>query len=111
MKYFDKVKLIIDRKEYNDEGIYKGSIGIIFEAEIRDNCFNVVFPGKEEWTDISITVKTEDLEFFSSGEVSDKMILEALPKNNPDWWCKVEDGYILNLKGERKNKIPYDYNS
>ena len=38
-------------------------------------------------------------------------ILEDLPDHDPAWWCKVEDGYILNLKGERKNKIPYDYNS
>jgi len=37
--------------------------------------------------------------------------LEDLPGNDPNWWCKVEDGYITNLKGERKNKIPYDYNS
>ena len=21
-------------------------------------------------------------------------ILEGLPKNNPDWWCKVEDGFV-----------------
>ena len=26
-------------------------------------------------------------------------------------WCKVEDGYIINLKGEKKNKIPFDYES
>ena len=111
MKYFDKVKLLIDRKEYNDEGIYKGSIGIIFDAEIRDNCFHVAFPGKELWVDITIPVQIKDLELVSSGNLSDEMILEGLPKNNPDWWCKVEDGFILNLKGERKNKTPYDYDS
>ena len=43
--------------------------------------------------------------------LNDEDILEDLPAHNPDWWCRVEDGYILNLKGERKNKIPYDYNS
>lgn len=42
---------------------------------------------------------------------SDEDILEDLPGHDPAWWCKVEDGYILNLKGERKNKIPYDYDS
>lgn len=111
MKYLDKVKLLIDRKEYNDEGVYKDAIGTIIEAEIRDNCFLVAFPAKEEWADIVITIEIKDLEFISSRNLSDEMILEALPKNNPDWWCKVEDGYILNLKGERKNKIPYDYDS
>lgn len=40
-----------------------------------------------------------------------KMILDELPKNNPKWWCKVEDGFIVNLLGEKKNKIAYDYNS
>ena len=37
--------------------------------------------------------------------------LNELPKHNPKWWCLVEDGYIMNLLGERKNKIPFDYNS
>ena len=111
MKYLDKVKLLVDRKEYNDEDVYKNSIGTIIEAEIRDGCFLVAFSGKEEWVDIVVTVQIKDLEFVSSGNLSDEMILDALPKNNPDWWCKVEDGYILNLRGKRKNKIPYDYDS
>ena len=26
-----------------------------------------------------------------------EQILQDLPKQNPKWWCKVEDGYIINL--------------
>ena len=66
MKYLDKVKLIVDRKEYNSEGVYKDTVGTIIEAEIRDNCFLVAFPDKEEWADIVITVEIKDLEFISS---------------------------------------------
>ena len=43
--------------------------------------------------------------------MTDEAILEDLPNHDPEWWCKVEDGYIWNLKGEKKNKIPYDYDS
>ena len=38
-------------------------------------------------------------------------LLRDLPNHNPKWWCKVENGYIMNLLGEKKNKIPYQYNS
>ena len=48
---------------------------------------------------------------MKDNKCSDKEILEDLPKQNPKWWCKVEDGYIMNLLGEKKNKIAYDYNS
>ena len=41
----------------------------------------------------------------------DEANLGDLPANKPAWWCTVHDVYIWNLKGERKNKIPYDYNS
>lgn len=44
-------------------------------------------------------------------DATDEDIIEMIPLNNPEWWCKVEDGYIINLKGDRKNKIPYKYNS
>ncbi len=58
-----------------------------------------------------ISVVIEDLELVRSANMSDEVILEDLPKHDPRWWCKVENGYILNLKGEKKNKIPYKYNS
>ncbi len=87
-------------------------VGTIIEAAIRDNYFLVVFPSKNVFEDdIIAPVRIEDLELVKQQNSSDKMLLEDLPKNDPRWWCKVEDGYILNLLGERKNKIPYDYNS
>ena len=46
-----------------------------------------------------------------STSVTDDDILEDLPQHDTRWWCKVEDGYILNLLGEKKNKEPYKYNS
>ena len=112
MKVLDRVIVLRDKKEYNDFGVYKGMEGTIIEAEIRDRCFYVNFidPNMIE-DDIGILIDIEDLELVKDGGASDAEILDCLPKNNPSWWCKVEDGYILNLKGERKNKIPYDYNS
>lgn len=43
MKFLDRVKVICDNKEYNKVGIFKNMEGTIIDAEIRDNCFNVVF--------------------------------------------------------------------
>ena len=112
MKYLDKVKLIKKRNEYADNNVSVGEIGTIFEAEIRDNSFFVIFDNKSEykWYKDCI-IKIQDLELVEEGNVTDEEILETLPKNNPKWWCKVENGYIMNLLGEKKNKIPYDYNS
>ena len=56
-------------------------------------------------------IKIKDLELVKDNGFTDKELLESLPVNNPEWWCKVENGYIVNLKGEKKNKIPYDYDS
>lgn len=129
MKEYDLVTLIKDRPEYLEEGIKKGRIGYICEPEIRDNSFFVAFEdeelvkhreaGDDDWFtgdfdfdgDIPLVVRIEDLELYQKGDMTDEDLLEDLPKNNPKWWCKVEDGYILNLLGEKKNKIPYDYNS
>ena len=128
MKEYDFVRLIKDRPEYLEEGIKKGRIGYICEPEIRDNSFFVAFEDEEfvkhredrKWIhehfdeidgDILLVVRIEDLELYQKGDMTDENLLEDLPKNNPKWWCKVEDGYILNLLGEKKNKIPYYYNS
>ena len=112
MKYFDKVKVINDRKEYNENNIYKGMIGTIFEAEIRDNSFYCIFESGDDYDwYFECPIYINDLEFVEDGNCTDEWILDAIPNNNKDWWCKVENGYITNLKGERKNKIPYDYNS
>lgn len=129
MKIYDDVKVIKDRKEYEKEGIHKGDVGYIVLAEIRDSMFMVNFIDKnfethkddKQWfedhydelqDDIMIPIKIEDLEIVKvNKDITDQDILEELPANNPKWWCKVENGYIINLLGERKNKIPYDYNS
>lgn len=127
MKYLDKVKLIND-KDYVNLGLKYGRIGRIISAEIRDDEFYVNFIDenfyqhkddkswfekhmKELKDDISIPIKIKDLELLEESDISDNDLLEAIPKNNPSWWCKVENGYIVNLLGEKKNKTPYNYNS
>ena len=112
MKYLDRVKLIKNKKCYEDDNIHVGDIGTIWLPEIRDNEFFVAFDTNDpdDFYKYS-SIKIEDLELIQEWKKTDDYILEALPKNNPHWWCKVEDGYIMNLLGEKKNKIPYDYNS
>ncbi len=66
---------------------------------------------KELKDDISIPIKIKDLELLEESDITDNDLLEAIPKNDPSWWCKVENGYIINLLGEKKNKTPYNYNS
>ena len=61
--------------------------------------------------DICIGVKIQDLELVKDNKCNDEDIKKSLPEKYKDWWCKVEDGYIVNLKGEKKNKTPYDYDS
>ena len=126
MKLFDEVKVLKNTKFYNDNEIYEGMIGRVWSGEIRDNSFLVIFIDEKFkdknfiWTDenmfdvkddIIIPIKINDLELVKDGNATNENILEDIPKNNPKWWCKVEDGYIMNLLGEKKNKIPYDYNS
>ncbi len=112
MKYLDKVKVIKLRERYKSDKITLGEIGVIWEAEIRDNCFYVAFETGDEydWYKYSC-IEVEDIELMEEYGCTDDMILDALPKNDPRWWCKVEDGYIMNLLGEKKNKIPYKYDS
>lgn len=100
------------KKHYTDNNINLGEIGTICLAEIRDNSFYVQFDTNDEenWYKYC-EIKIEDLELIEDSNTTDDEILEELPKNDPRWWCKVEDGYIMNLLGEKKNKIQYDYNS
>ena len=112
MKYFDKVKVVVEKKEYIKDNIHKGEIGIIWLPEIRENTFYVCFDNNDEFNWYKYCeIKIEDLELLEDGQCNNEEILEALPNNDPNWWCKVENGFILNLKGEKKNKIPYDYES
>lgn len=110
MKFLDKVQVIENRKSYQKQNVVKNMIGTIIDAEIRENCFNVVFVDEKAIKDdILCPIKIKDLIVIEDRKCSDEKILEAIPKQNKSWWCKVEDGYILNLIGERKNKIPYKY--
>lgn len=109
MKLLDDVEVITDK--YEQYGIKKGAIGTIIMAEIRNNTFDVSFCD-EDWHKYAIRgIYVGDLRVVESSQMTDQDILQDLPLHDPGWWCKVEDGYILNLKGERKNKIPYDYES
>ena len=126
MKYLDGVRLIRDDEYYNKYGVFKGRLGTIISAEIRDNTFEVTFEDERfydknfVWTDenmptvkddVILEVEISDLELVKDNHASDEDILAGIPLQNKEWWCKVEDGYIINLLGEKKNKIPYDYNS
>lgn len=111
MKLYDRIRLIADKKEYAAIGVGVGSIGAIVAPEIRYGGFEVEFFDVSKSGCELIPVKIEDMEVIEPSQVDDDDILAELPGNDPEWWCKVEDGYIVNLKGERKNKIPYDYNS
>lgn len=111
MKWLDDVRVTVSKEKYEKERVFKGAIGTIILSEIRNNEFEVVFsrPDGSDYAEIEINVA--DLELVKDNGLSDESILQDLPKNDPHWWCKVEEGYILNLLGEKKNKIPYDYNS
>ena len=107
MKYGDMVKVLVEKEEYAKNYVHEGMVGMLTDAEIRDTEYMVIFSDRysPEEEDIYIPMYVGDI------ETVDEMILEDLPKKNPKWWCKVEDGYIINLLGEKKNKIPYDYKS
>ena len=109
MKIFDDVKILSD--EYESQGVKKGAIGTIILEEIRYNTFEVVFHRPDGTDYAMIPIHVKDLELVVDLGYPDDAILEGLPGQDPAWWCKVEDGFILNLKGEKKNKIAYDYDS
>ena len=112
MKYFDKVKVLVEKDEYLKDNVHEGEVGRIWLPEIRDNRFYVAFETNDQWDMYKYClIKVEDLEIVEDYGCSDEDILDAIPKNNSNWWCKVEDGFIMNLNGDKKNKIPYDYNS
>lgn len=124
MKLLDDVKVI--NNNYINDGVHKGMIGTIIDADIRWSSFFVCFQDQRVYDkefmkveenifklndDKCIGVKVSDLELVKESNCTDEYIFNNLPENHKDFWCKVEDGYIINLKGEKKNKIPYDYES
>ena len=120
MKLFDKVKVLADAEEYAKEEVYKGMVGTIIDAEIRGRSFHVIFTDPTPFTeetmysikpDILCVIDIKDLEVVEESDCTDDYLLINLPKQNPKWFCKVEDGFIINLLGEKLNKIPYDYDS
>ena len=112
MIIYDKVKVLNDRPEYAEEGVKRDMVGRICTAEIRDNCFEVCFIDSEmKKDDIFCPIKIKDLEMVECGFGTMKNVWEELPSPDPRWWCVVEDGFIKNFNGEKKNKIAYDYDS
>lgn len=124
MKLLDDV--IVKNDKYKDEGITKGMIGTIIEGDIRWESFFVNFQDQRVYdknfmeneenifklnSDICCGIKIEDLDLVKESNCTDVEIRESLPENHKDAWCKVENGYIINLQGKRKNKIAYKYNS
>lgn len=122
MKYLDDVKVINDN--YKELGIKKGYIGTIIDPDIRWNSFYVCFQDQRVYDtnfmskkdnifklddDICEGIKIQDLELVKDNNCSDALIEKDLPASHKLQWCKVENGYIINLKGERKNKTPFKY--
>lgn len=105
MKYLDQIEIISNN--YEKFGVPKGTKGTIITAEIRNLCFECAVDCSVE----ILPIKIYDLKVIKSSNLLDDAILDALPQNNPHWWCKVEDGFILNLLGKKKNKIAYKFNS
>ena len=124
MKFLDNVEVLND--DYKEHGITKGMIGTIIDADIRWGSFFVNFQDQRVYdtnfmknkenifklnSDICHGIKVKDLKLIKDGGATDELIKKSLPEKHKDWWCKVEDGFIINLKGDKKNKKPYDYNS
>ena len=116
MKLLDDVKLIIDKTKYSKYGIKKGDVGTIIQAflmftENKIGSFDVEFFPESPSKVVYVSVDVCDLEVVYESGMTDEDILEDLPMHDPSRYCKVVDGYIMNLKGEKLNKIPYKYDS
>lgn len=116
MKLFDRVKLISDKKKYEIDGVKKGEVGtIILECLMftgsKGGCFEVVFSPEAPNKDVYVSVDVCDLELVEESSITDEELLECIADHDPSKWCKVVDGYIMNLKGDKLNKIPFQYDS
>ena len=120
MKLFDKVKVLVSKEKYEKREVFKGMIGTIIDAEIQFREFQVIFTDPTPFTeetmysikpDILCYIHVKDLEVVEESNCTDEYLLKNLPNQDIRWFCKVEDGFITNLLGEKLNKIPYDYDS
>lgn len=115
MKLLDEVRVI--NNNYEDKGVLQGMIGTIIEADIRWNSFYVCFQDQRVYDkefmkiqdnifklnkDICLGVKISDMEVVRESNIDNNDIYNNLPANHKDCWCKVEEGFIVNLKGEKK---------
>lgn len=116
MKYLDDVRLLVDMDKYEKYGVKKGWIGTILEPCLNflgGKCpsFLVGFHPPGTWDDILTPAYVSDIELVKESDITDEELLEDISSHNPAKWCKVVDGYIMNLKGEKLNKIAYKYDS
>lgn len=120
MKLFDEVR--VKNNKYSKYNVFKGMVGTIIDAGIMFRAFQVCFVDErtkkegfdyenDKWEDIVEYIEIADLEIVNESDVTDEYILENLPNQNPICFCKVVDGYIVNLKGDKLNKVPFDYSS
>lgn len=116
MRLYDTVRLTADRPEYAKYGVHAGDIGTIVSETInflgtKVGCFEVMFFPETPNKDVYVSVDVCDLEVVTELHYPDEGILEGLPYHDPSRWCIVENGYIMNLKGEKLNRIPYQYDT
>ena len=68
MKVMDCVEVIVEKAEYAKEGIHKGMQGVIWEDELKNGGWVVLFPQYGEKEDIAdLYIKEEDLRLLPDG--------------------------------------------
>lgn len=68
MKVLDCVEVIVEKAEYAKEGIHKGMQGVIWEDELENGCWVVLFSQYGEKEDIAdLYIKEEDLRLLPDG--------------------------------------------
>ena len=102
MQYLDFVTIIKPTPETEALGVGVGMDGAIVLPEIRDNTFMVEVFNFQGDTQCVTPIDVSHLKLRERNDLTDAEILADLPGNNPNWWCKYENGKIYNLKGEQK---------
>lgn len=82
--------------------------GAIVLPEIRDNTFMVEVFNFQGDTQCVTPIDVSHLKLRERNDLTDAEILADLPGNNPNWWCKYENGKFITLKANKnltnKNK-------